>query len=345
VGCREQCDWQSLFDGVPILGTAFAEQCACIRSVYESARAVVRTEAGVPPCYVVALGPLPDEQFAPRRNLFSTLFLAVYQVLGVPPERRQLYGCINQLFRIWVTSADNLLDAEDKAVLPVVLQGRSRVMREVISVMAADRVLSAFLRRAVEGGVVSPAAAEALSVRSLQVLLPSAAQEAGEEGGVLDRPRPEEVLSTVHPYKTGLLFHLPFLGPELVDQVEPALLGELKQGLQDFGLGCQVLDDIRDMATDYCDRRHNYVLSQLCWEHEALYADLAGRGLAPEQRLYQGFPELAGQAARLGFGLMRDGLDRLRRRGLGIAPGASTAWACSMFDVLDLGDLKGVAGQ
>lgn len=88
---------------------------------------------------------------------------------------------------------------------------------------------------------------------SLRVLLPSAAQEAGEEGGIRKRPGPDYVLRTIHRFKTGLLFHIPFLGPEHVEEnISPARLERLKDALLSFRLGCQVLDDILDLG----DLRH-----------------------------------------------------------------------------------------
>jgi len=97
---------------------------------------------------------------------------------------------LNQLFRIWVTGADNLLDREDKTTLPIRMPGRSPVMRQVVAIMAADRVLARLLNAAVGNALITPEEADILSDGSLQVLLPSAAQEASEEGGIVNRPRP-----------------------------------------------------------------------------------------------------------------------------------------------------------
>ena len=318
---------------------AFEMQCDCIRDVHERARRMVHTPAGTPVAYTVRLGDLPPESLEPRRNLFSTLFLAVYEVLDLPLERRRLYGVVNQLFRSWVTSADNLLDAEDKVVLPIRLHGGSRVMREVVALMAADRVLFDVLRGAEERGVVRADEARCISERTLQVLLPSAGQEASEEEGVTERPDAETVLESIHRFKTGLLFHLPFLGPESIDRLDPSLLANLKAGLLDFGLGCQLLDDTRDMARDYLEHRHNYLLSHLAHRHPDIYRALASRDMTVEDRLYLHVPDLAAETVRRAYTLLTRGLITLGQNGFDLPLPVAAAMARYMFFLLDLRDM------
>ena len=178
---------------------------------------------------------------------------------------------MNHLFRVWVTSADNLLDHEDKVVVPIEIAGSSPVMRQVISIMLADRIMSRLTAEAVREGVLSDAQSELITEKSLQILLPSAAEEASEESGITQRPDAEYVLQTIHRLKTGLLFHIPFLGPDHIEEhLDADVLGLCKDGLMNFGLGCQILDDIRDLAKDFLEARHNYVLSEL-FAHWPLY--------------------------------------------------------------------------
>jgi len=184
----------AMWESVLMLRRAFQEQQVIVRDVHALAADLVRSPAGTPDAFSVDLNPAPSPLLTLRRNLFSTLFQSTYHVLDVSRERRQLYGSINYLFRIWVTSADNLLDTEDKVTLPIRMPGQSRVMRQVVAIMAADRILERLLNNAVQSRQITAAEAAILSESSLQVLLPSAAQEATEEGGIPDRPRPEYVL-------------------------------------------------------------------------------------------------------------------------------------------------------
>lgn len=326
-----------------MLGQAFCEQRACVRDVHRLAAELVCTPEDVPVEYRVGLGPLPETALTVRKNLFSTLFLSVYHLLGVSPERRLLFGKLNQLFRIWVTGADNLLDAEDKVVLPLQLPGEARTMREVVAIMTADRILNELLWNATAAGTVTQEQARQLSARTLQSLLGSAGQEASEERGVTDRPPPEEVLFTIHRLKTGMLFHVPFVGPDVTGEGDTPLAAELRAALLDLGLGCQLLDDIRDLAVDLRERRHNYLLSVLRWQYPQTYAELAAFDPADlADRLYQEVPHVSHAAAQRGYGMMREAMTTLSRHGLALRRNDPARIAKAMFQVLDLAELAEV---
>mgnify|MGYP001218928341 CR=1 FL=1 len=323
-----------------LLVQALAEQKLCMAAVYDVASQVVRPPAGSPPEYAVSLGTIPDSFYTARKNLFSTLFYSTYLALNIPRPRRLLYGKLNHLFRIWVTAADNLLDSEDKCVLPLDLPGHSRVMREVVAVMAADRVLSRLLDEAVEAGTITRQQASEISDASLRNLLPSAAQEASEEGGIAARPRPEYILETVHLLKTGLLFNIPFTGVDLVERdIDPDRLGRIKRALLLFGNGCQVLDDIRDLARDFVEGRHNYVLSVLAHSRPDVLDDWSRRAIAAGDRLY--FEVLAESlsAARLGYQRLTAACAALQEERVIVGGAPIAQMACAMFIALDLEDL------
>ena len=292
--------------------------------------------ADTPAAYVVRPGPLPEANLNWRKNIFSTLFQSVYHLMDVPAPRRRLYGKLIHLFRIWVTSADNLLDGEDKEVVQMIMPGSARVMRQVVAVMAADRVLAEILNDAVAAGTLSAAQRDELARESLRRLLPSAAQEATEEGGIAVRPPPEDVLGVIHRIKTGLLFNVAFVGPEIVEPLACARTERLREGLMDFGLGCQVLDDVRDMARDLLEKRHNYVLSVLAHQAPDRLNELAARAQSVADRLYLDVPQYALPAARRGFDLLVSGLRTLGEAGLGYDGAQAESMARAMFPVLDL---------
>ncbi len=331
--------------GTPRIGRvvrkAFSEHKACMREVQVLSRRYLYTPEGTPAAYVVTPDAIPRSFSRLGKNLFSTLFVSVYHLLEIPVERRLLYGKLNHLFRIWVTSADNLLDAEDKVVIPLRMQGRSRTMRQVVTLMAADRVLNDILRDAVSRGIISAPDADAIAEQSLRCLLPSAAQEASEEGGISGpRPSPDYVLRTVHRYKTGILFHVPFLGPDLIEKgIDRTLLGELQDALMNFGLGCQLLDDIRDLARDLTEKRHNYVLSLLAHQHPDVLTRLTAAVKSVDERLYLTVPGPCAETARQALSMMTESLSVLGRCGLGFPRRAAARMAESMLTVLDLGDL------
>ena len=328
--------WKTLFETGRIARAALLEQQECIREIHARLAPHLASPAGTPTAYEVRPGPLPEAHLGWRKIIFSTLFQSVYHLMDVPAPRRLLYGKLIHLFRIWVTSADNLLDGEDKEVVPVVFPGQARVMRQIVAVMAADRVLAEILNDAVAAGAISAVQRDELARESLRRLLPSAAQEATEEGGIAVRPPPEEVLGVIHRLKTGLLFNVAFVGPEIVEPAAFARTARLREGLMDFGLGCQVLDDVRDMARDLLEKRHNYVLSVLAHQAPDRLNELAARAHSVSDRLYLDVPQYALPAARRGFDLLVSGLRTLGEAGLGYDGAQAESMARAMFPVLDL---------
>jgi len=203
------------------------------------------------------------------------------------------------------------------------------------------RILQQLLAEGRESCALTAAQAQELSERSLQILLPSAAQEASEEEGITERPDPEHVLNVIHRYKTGILFNVAFLGPEVIEpHLDRERAAALKEALLQFGIGCQVLDDIRDLARDYIEQRHNYLLSKLWKNQPEFFQALEKRKLDIEDRLYLEILPVSIPAAQLGFDMMRDGLTTLGDMGLGIRPKLAEKLAASMFKVLDLQDLN-----
>ncbi len=333
--------WTDLWNAGRVFKAAFDEQRVAIAGVYGAANDVLQVPTGTPAEYVVSMEPIPDSFYSLRKNIFSTLFQSMYHLMGCDPQHRLFYGKLIHLFRIWVTSADNLLDDEDKVVIPIQMPGSSRVMRQVVSIMTADRVFQRLLAEGIASGALNAEQARELADRSLQILLPSAAQEASEEMGIIERPDPEHVLSVIHRYKTGILFNVAFLAPEIIEpHLNRARAVALKEALMQFGIGCQVLDDIRDLARDHIERRHNYLLSDLWKNQPEFFQSLEHRELAVTDRLYLEVPQYTLPAARLGFGMMRDGLATLGEMGLGIRPKLAEQLADSMFTVLDLRDIQ-----
>jgi len=329
--------WYRMMKTGLVMRQALHEQQDCIRDIYDRMAPYLYSPETTPPEYTVRPGVVPESFFAWRKNIFSTLFHSAYLLLDCPEPRRRLYGRMIHLYRIWVTSADNLLDDEDKIVVPIAMAGSSRVMRQVVALMASDRVLSDILNDAVTDGTITEQNARCLQRESLRRLLPSAAEEAAEEGGVKSRPAPEHVLNVIHRLKTGLLFNIAFTGPEIA---EPALnaqrMAALKEALMQFGIGCQVLDDVRDLGKDLRERRHNYVLSWLTHHQPKALPPLTDKANAGADRLYLQTPHCTAMATDLGFRMMRDGLARLGREGLAFGGDEAVRMARSMFSVLDL---------
>lgn len=253
----------------------------------------------------------PAGYYAAQANFFSALFLYSYWRGGVKPERRSLYVALNQCLRGMVTGCDNLLDDEYKPTLATDLPAGATRFRSIIDIMVSDRVLYELLAAA------GFTAAELLLAGrvSLATLAPSGAEEAREEGGLLSELGPQEVLTQVHHYKTGLLFQAPWALPALLEQLDSGLLQAQKQALYDIGLGCQILDDMVDLERD--QGHPNYLAALMRVHSPAEARALAGARaqaylssgfaalLAPEHRDLQR-PAIAFIIERIGAGQIRD---------------------------------------
>lgn len=335
---------ENIWQSSAILKYAFDEQVQCLKDTYDRISLLLSAPSDAPAEFRVGMALVPEEFFSLRKNIFSVLFQSMYQLLGISKERRLLYGKLNHLFRAWVTSADNLLDAEEKVVIPMRIPGDSRVMRQVITIMSADRIMRQILDDAIGREVISYKDSEVLCDGSLQILLPSAAEEAAEEGGIIQRPSPDYILGTIHKLKTGFLFHIPFLGPERIDKgIDAQTLNKCKEALSKFGLGCQLLDDIRDMARDYLEKRHNYVLSKIFWEEKVIYIKYLmelENTISACDKIFSYFPETVYPAAELAKNLLQEALGLLSECGLYLGKFTSQKMVLSMFRVLGVEDLE-----
>lgn len=231
-----------------------------------------------------------------EKNLFSALFLYSYAAGGIPSDRRILYVALNQCLRGMVTGCDNLLDDEYKPTLLTDLPEQGTRFRSVLDIMVSDRVLFELLLNQGHEKQIPFDRVQAVSRASLHCLARSGAQEASEEKGIGGMPAPEDLLRTVHHFKTGILFQAPWAAPEILEKVPAEQSARIKDALYRIGMGCQVLDDMVDLEKDLRDRRHNYVASLIA--HELLSAPDARHkaALKAEAYLHSGLQGLFAQA-------------------------------------------------
>ena len=138
-----------------------------------------------------------------------------------------------------------------------------------------------------------------------------------------------------------ILFNVPFLGPHVVETaLDQTVLHALQAALMNFGLGCQLLDDIRDLARDLTEGRHNYVLSWLAHSRPRELERLSACVKSTGERLYLSVPGPCAETARLALSMMTESLTVLGRYGLGFRRPAATHLAEHMLAVLDLRGLQ-----
>ncbi len=195
-------------------------------------------------------------------HFFSMLFLYAYVKAGIDPKKRKFYVAANQCLRGMVTGCDNLLDQEYKVTLETKLPKEAVVFRSVLDIMASDRILTQIMFHGFDQNIFTLDQVRQSGKISLDSLLQSGVQEAGEEKGIRQIMPAQSVLDDIHSVKTGMLFQAPWA---LADRFEKGLdakrCRQIKNALFTIGLGCQILDDLVDLISDIKMKRHNYVVS------------------------------------------------------------------------------------
>ncbi len=231
----------------------FREMFALQRSTIQTFHELARRIAGAP----CPIAPPSSSLLCIERNFFSTYFLTITRCLVGDSPRLPLYAMVNQGMRAWVTACDNILDDEYKEIFAFRFPGQGRRMRSVLTLLLADRVVTEF----VVGGFNDDDLPQRVGRVSLAALLPSARQESEEE----QRPVPilpvNKILNDIHKRKTGDLFAAPLALPIEIEHPDPRRTQSAWEATVQFGLACQILDDIKDMPEDVRAGRHNLLLS------------------------------------------------------------------------------------
>jgi hypothetical protein len=259
----------------------------------------------------------PDEQaLSLPKNFFSLLFLYTYRRAGIDRRRRILYAATLQCLRGMVTGCDNLLDDEYKPTLETDIPESGVRFRSVVDIMVSDRVLFQVLADAAAKGVIPPERVLSAATASMQTMMRSGIEEASEEGGVATVLTPAEVLDSVHHYKTGILFKCPWDIPRAVDAPAGEILEPLLEGLYHTGMGCQILDDMVDLAADVRSRKHNYIASLIYHGSDAAERERLARAMQSSSGIrddadIRHYPMAAGTALEAARRLMTEGLGAL----------------------------------
>jgi geranylgeranyl pyrophosphate synthase len=252
-----------------------------------------------------------------QNNFFSILFLYSYFRAGIEPKRRILYAATLQCLRGMVTGCDNLLDDEYKPTLDTDIPATGYRFRSVVDIMVSDRVLFQVLMAAAKKNEIAVGQVMPATNASMKTMTRSGVEEAEEEAGISVILEPESVLDTIHHLKTGILFQSPWDIPLVIESVEHERLTPLLEGLYRIGIGCQIMDDMVDMAMDIQTRKHNYLISLIHHgSHRAEKnrlgdlmhpgSDMEGTAICADQ-----FPAALKQASAVSRRYLTDGLGML----------------------------------
>ena len=262
------------------------------------------------------IAPTP-EYFSIERNFFSALFMYSYFRAGISKSRRILYAAVNQCLRGMVTGCDNILDNEYKKTIETDLPEKATRFRSVLDIMVSDRVLFAILQKGYLADDLTLDQVQAASFESLRALARSGAQEASEECGAGEILTPENILSKIHHYKTGILFQSPWALPDIIDNHNLKDTSGIKNALFQIGMGCQILDDMVDLTMDIRMNRHNYVASLIRHGTNLKESTIFDAILAADNRVEKNkdllfeFPDARETAAAEALKFLKNGTENL----------------------------------
>jgi len=295
---------------VPLLAALMAELKSGILIYWEAADQILR-QCGV------ALKEPTQASFSLQKNFFSLLFLYSYHRAGIPRSRRIVYAATLQCLRGMVTGCDNLLDDEYKQTLDTDIPATGYRFRSVMDIMVSDRVLFQVLMDAAIRQEIASDRILAATIASMQTMTRSGVEEAAEESGITVILQPEEILKSIHHFKTGILFQCPWDIPLTIETMDQKMLAPLLKGLYRIGIGCQIMDDLVDMPGDIQANRHNYLVSLIHHGPHPVEKDRLKKMMAPGRSdngnawWINSFPEAIRQALITSRRLLKDGFGAL----------------------------------
>lgn len=283
---------------------AFALQKTTIKDFYARANTF-----NCPQCSV---GGIPSGMLDLKRNVFSTLFLGVTRKIAITDRYMPLYAMVNQCMRAWVTACDNVLDDEYKVIFEFPDAGEGDRMRSILTIMVAERVLSSYVMETYS----DPELLRVVETLSLQSLVSSAVQESEEEGAEIPILPPDQIIADVHKRKTADLFVAPLVLPFELEKPDFEVMNNARRAMENFALGCQIIDDVKDMAGDVCTHRHNLLVSLLADDRgEATIAGLRAEPMS-EWSAWDRFPKLTEQALVLSQSYFETAFEHMEALGI-----------------------------
>jgi hypothetical protein len=297
-------------ENIPRIKALLEELRSGLSSYWEAAGAILGLSG-------VTLKAPTEDYFSFSKNFFSLLFLYSFHRAGIPEVRRILYAATLQCLRGMVTGCDNLLDDEYKKTLDSDIPETGFRFRSVLDIMVSDRVLFQILLDAYRRKEISLDQVQAATASSMKTMTRSGVQEAAEEAGITTILKPDDLLQTIHHYKTGILFQCPWDIPMRIENFKGVDIAPLMEGLHQVGMGCQILDDMVDFSSDLERKRHNFLVSTVYHgshvsEMNPLQELIAIGGLqSPTVDLAKDFPNGLLRALEISHQFLENGLNLL----------------------------------
>jgi hypothetical protein len=286
---------------------ALAAQIEAVATVHNDLEAVIDGRFRLPAGRTVTEAADEDPALKMLQDyFFLTLFLSLFEGLGVDPARRPFYSELDFCIMGTITAADNLFDDQAKMLLPLRPVAGQRYA-SILQLMCFERLMRRVGDRAVAAGLF---AAEPFA-RVQRALIDQMAEigelEGSEESGVGDDiPVPEVMVDRVHRVRGGMLFGLAFAAPKILEAgaVQEKMI-KAEPAIARLGTAFQIVDDLTDFEFDLTRKSHNLLVSEIFHhgspEAKAKLAELWA-GATPEPGLVEG---LFADSARAVLGIAK----------------------------------------
>jgi hypothetical protein len=255
---------------------------------------------------------------------FLTLFLSVFEGMGVAADRLPFYARLNFCIMGTITAADNLFDDQDKRHLAL-RSGAGARYHSILELMCFERLTRWVCERGAADGLFARERIETIQRGLLDLMAEIGLLEGSEEEGVDEIPTPGEMVRRVHEVRGGLLFGLAMVAPGILeDGGRLERLHAAGEAIRQLGTAFQIVDDLTDFEFDLSRRSHNLLVARIhhCGtpEEKGRLAELWA-GAAPESGQVEGlFAESARAVLEEAYGLGRQSLETLRELGFWLDP-------------------------
>lgn len=195
-------------------------------------------------------------------NMHSVFFYSLYETLSFSEKERKFCGLLNNSFRLIITGADNLLDNDDNHYLGFAKINNSPTMKSVFDILLSEKIIHSVLNDySLKFKLFSHDKVQCIQEQIFNQLAGSGINEAEESQKLQINLTPEEIINTVHHFKSGKLFTLPFLPAKNIS-CNP-LIEKVENSIYEFGIAIQILDDVSDIIEDYIGKKPNYFIAVL----------------------------------------------------------------------------------
>ncbi|HOE96595.1 MAG TPA: class 1 isoprenoid biosynthesis enzyme [Candidatus Sumerlaeota bacterium] len=245
------------------LSSAAAQQAEGVQWVAAELGELISERHLAPPADDRPLTPGDGPLSFMQEYFFLTLFLSLFESLGISPDRFPFYARLNFCIKGTITAADNLFDGQSKSLLPL-REVEGACFGSILQLMCFERLLRRVGDRAVNDGLFSATAFAEVQRGLLDRMAEIGLLEGSEEAGVSEIPTPRQMIDHVHRVRGGMLFGLAFVAPAILER---GAIGErvaaAEPAIAQLGTAFQIVDDLTDFEFDLGRRSHNLLVAQI----------------------------------------------------------------------------------